>query len=77
MVAGSGAWSAPLRLLAYVSLATNTLKWFLASYTPALFTHSPHDVPRVYRADRCPEDFNKYRFMVHSTLLVTATEDHL
>lgn len=51
MVAGSGAWSAPLLLLAYVSLATNTLKWSLASYTLALFTKLParhgDGVPRL------------------------------
>ena len=78
MVAGSGAWSAPLLLLAYVALATNALKWSLASYTLALFTNYPHDMATVCRAYRCPEDFNKYcSFMVYRTLLVAATEDHL
>lgn len=60
MVAGSRAWSAPLLLLAYVSLATNALKWSLVSCTLALFTNYPHDMATVYRAYRCPEDFNKY-----------------
>ena len=73
-IVGCGAWSAPLLLPAYWSLASNTLKWSLAFYALALFFNYPHYTATVYRAYHRAEDFNKYRvFTVHITLLVAAT----
>ena len=79
MMAGCGAWSAPLLLLAYFSVTSNTLKWSIAFYVLALFFNYPHYMATVYRAYHRSEDFNKYRiFTVHSTLLllVTAVVSH-
>jgi tetratricopeptide (TPR) repeat protein len=74
MILGCGAWSAPLLLLAYFSLASNTLKWSIAFYVLALFFNYPHYMATVYRAYHRSEDFNKYRiFTVHITLLVMMT----
>jgi tetratricopeptide (TPR) repeat protein len=74
LIVGCGAWSAPLLLVAYLSLASNTLKWSIAFYALALFFNYPHYMATVYRAYHRSEDFNKYRvFTVHITLLVLAT----
>lgn len=79
MIVGCGAWSAPLLLLAYFSLASNTLQWSIAFYGLALFLNYPHYMATVYRAYHRAEDFHKYRiFTVHITLLllVTAVVSH-
>ena len=79
MIVGCGAWSAPLLLLAYFSLASNTLQWSIAFYGLALFLNYPHYMATVYRAYHRSEDFHKYRvFTVHITLLmlVTAVVSH-
>lgn len=79
MMVGCGAWSAPLLLLAYFSLASNTLQWSIAFYGLALFLNYPHYMATVYRAYHRSEDFHKYRiFTVHITLLllVTAVVSH-
>lgn len=79
MIVGCGAWSAPLLLLAYLSLASNTLQWSIAFYGLALFLNYPHYMATVYRAYHRSEDFYKYRvFTVHVTqlLLVTAVVSH-
>ncbi len=74
MIVGCGAWSAPLLLIAYLSVASNTLKWSIAFYVLALFFNYPHYMATVYRAYHRPEEFNKYRvFTVHITLLVLLT----
>src|SRR5579864_6864272 len=74
MIVGCGAWSAPLLLLAYVSLAANTLQWSIAFYVLALLFNYPHYMATVYRAYHRVEDFHKYRiFTVHTTLLVLLT----
>jgi tetratricopeptide (TPR) repeat protein len=71
MIVGCGAWSAPLLLIAYLSVASNTLKWSIAFYVLALFFNYPHYMATVYRAYHRSEDFNKYRiFTVHITLLL-------
>jgi len=70
IMVGCGAWSAPLLLLAYFSVASNTLKWSIAFYVLALFFNYPHYMATIYRAYHRSEDFNKYRiFTVHLTLL--------
>ena len=79
MIVGCGAWSAPLLLLAYFSVASNTLQWSIAFYGLALFLNYPHYMATVYRAYHRSEDFHKYRiFTVHITLLllVTAVVSH-
>jgi tetratricopeptide (TPR) repeat protein len=79
MIVGCGAWSAPLLLLAYFSVAWNTLQWSIAFYGLALFLNYPHYMATVYRAYHRSEDFHKYRvFTVHITLLllVTAVVSH-
>src|ERR1700756_639714 len=79
MIVGCGAWSAPLLLLAYLSVASNTLQWSIAFYGLALFLNYPHYMATVYRAYHRSEDFHKYRiFTVHITLLllVTAVVSH-
>ena len=73
MIVGCGAWSAPLLLVSYLSIASNTLKWSIAFYALALFFNYPHYMATVYRAYHRSEDFNKYRiFTVHITLLLLA-----
>src|SRR5579864_1914144 len=74
MIVGCGAWSAPLLLLAYVSLAANTLQWSIVFYVLALFFNYPHYMATMYRAYHREEDFNRYRiFTVHITFLVLLT----
>jgi tetratricopeptide (TPR) repeat protein len=74
MIVGCGAWSAPLLLLAYFSVASNTLQWSIAFYGLALFLNYPHYMATVYRAYHRSEDFHKYRvFTVHITLLLLVT----
>jgi tetratricopeptide (TPR) repeat protein len=74
MIVGCGAWSAPLLVLAYVSVASSTLQWSIAFYVLALFFNYPHYMATVYRAYHRAEDFEKYRFFtVHTTLLVLIT----
>jgi len=74
MIVGCGAWSAPLLLVSYLSVASNTLKWSIVFYALALFFNYPHYMATVYRAYHRSEDFHKYRiFTVHITLLVVVT----
>ena len=74
LIVGCGAWSAPLLLLAYFSVASNTLRWSLAFYVLALFFNYPHYMATIYRAYHREEDFNRYRiFTVHITFLVLLT----
>jgi len=74
MIVGCGAWSAPLLLLAYFSLASNTLRWSIAFYGLALLFNYPHYMATIYRAYHRAEEFHKYRiFTVHLTLLVALT----
>ena len=74
LIIGCGAWSAPLLLLAYFSVASNTLRWSVAFYVLALFFNYPHYMATIYRAYHREEDFNRYRiFTVHITFLVLLT----
>jgi len=73
-IVGCGAWSAPLLLLSYFSLASNVRMWSLVFYALALFFNYPHYMATIYRAYRREEDFDKYRiFTVHTTALVVLT----
>ena len=74
LIVGCGAWSAPLLLLSYFSLASNARTWSVAFYALALFFNYPHYMATIYRAYHRAEDFQKYRiFTVHITALVILT----
>ncbi len=74
LVVGCSAWSAPLLLLSYVSIASSTRAWSVIFYALALFFNYPHYMATIYRAYRRPEDFHKYRiFTVYTTALVLLT----
>jgi tetratricopeptide (TPR) repeat protein len=74
LIVGCGAWSAPLLLLSYASLASKTLAWSVAFYALALFFNYPHYMATIYRAYHRAEDFQKYRiFTVHITALMVLT----
>lgn len=74
LIVGCGAWSAPLLLVSYASLASKTLAWSIAFYALALFFNYPHYMATIYRAYHRAEDFQKYRiFTVHITALMVLT----
>jgi tetratricopeptide (TPR) repeat protein len=74
LIVGCGAWSAPLLLVAYFSVASNALAWSVAFYALALLFNYPHYMATLYRAYHRREDFNKYRiFTVHATVLILLT----
>src|SRR3974390_555527 len=74
LVVGCGAWSAPLLLISYLSLASSARTWAVLFYALALFFNYPHYMATVYRAYHRAEDFQKYRlFTVHITALVALT----
>jgi tetratricopeptide (TPR) repeat protein len=74
LVVGCSAWSAPLLLLSYLSIASSTRAWSIIFYALALFFNYPHYMATIYRAYRRPEDFQKYRiFTVYTTALVLLT----
>lgn len=74
LIVGCGAWSAPLLLLAYTSMAANTRIWAAVFYGLALFFNYPHYMATIYRAYHRAEDFEKYRvFTVHITGLILLT----
>ncbi len=71
---GCGAWSAPLLLLSYFSLASKARTWSVVFYVLALFFNYPHYMATIYRAYHRSEDFQKYRiFTVHITALMVLT----
>ena len=74
LIVGCGAWSAPLLLLSYFSLASSARTWSVAFYVLALFFNYPHYMATIYRAYHRAEDFQKYRiFTVHITALLVLT----
>jgi tetratricopeptide (TPR) repeat protein len=74
LIVGCGAWSAPLLLLSYFSLASSVRTWSVVFYALALFFNYPHYMATIYRAYHRSEDFQKYRiFTVHITALVVLT----
>jgi tetratricopeptide (TPR) repeat protein len=74
LIIGCGAWSAPLLLLSYFSLASSARTWSVVFYALALFFNYPHYMATIYRAYHRAEDFHKYRvFTVHITGLVVLT----
>jgi tetratricopeptide (TPR) repeat protein len=74
LIVGCGAWSAPLLLVSYLSLASSARTWSVAFYALALFFNYPHYMATIYRAYHRAEDFHKYRiFTVHITALIAVT----
>jgi tetratricopeptide (TPR) repeat protein len=74
LVVGCGAWSAPLLLISYFSIASSTRTWSVAFYALALFFNYPHYMATIYRAYHRAEDFQKYRvFTVYTTGLILLT----
>jgi tetratricopeptide (TPR) repeat protein len=71
LVVGCGAWSVPLLLLSYFSIASSTRAWAVAFYALALFFNYPHYMATIYRAYHRAEDFQKYRiFTIYTTALI-------
>jgi tetratricopeptide (TPR) repeat protein len=74
LVVGCGAWSAPLLLISYFSIASSARAWSVAFYALALFFNYPHYMATIYRAYHREEDFHKYGiFTVHITALIVLT----
>jgi len=74
LIIGCGAWSAPLLLISYFSIASSARAWAVAFYALALFFNYPHFMATIYRAYHRTEDFHKYRiFTVHITALMVLT----
>ena len=74
LTVGCGAWSLPLLLLAYFSMASSTRAWAVIFYGLALLFNYPHYMATLYRAYHRAEDFQKYRFFtVYTTALVVMT----
>jgi tetratricopeptide (TPR) repeat protein len=74
LIVGCGAWSAPLLLISYFSIASSARVWAVAFYALALVFNYPHFMATIYRAYHRAEDFQKYRiFTVHITALLLLT----
>src|SRR6202046_5487392 len=74
LIVGCGAWSAPLLLISYFSIASSVRAWSVIFYALALFFNYPHYMATIYRAYHRAEDFHKYRiFTVHITALIVLT----
>jgi tetratricopeptide (TPR) repeat protein len=74
LIVGCGAWSAPLLLISYFSIASSVRAWSVIFYALALFFNYPHYMATIYRAYHRAEDFHKYRiFTVHITALIALT----
>jgi tetratricopeptide (TPR) repeat protein len=74
LIVGCGAWSAPLLLLSYSTVASSARTWSFVFYGLAFFFNYPHYMATLYRAYHRAEDFQKYRvFTVHITALVVLT----
>ncbi len=74
LIVGCGAWSAPLLLFSYLSLASSIRAWSVIFYALALFFNYPHFMATIYRAYHRAEDFYKYRiFTLHITALLVLT----
>jgi tetratricopeptide (TPR) repeat protein len=74
LIVGCGAWSAPLLLISYFSVAASTRLWSIVFYVLAVFFNYPHYMATIYRAYHRAEDFQKYRvFTVHITALMLLT----
>ncbi len=74
LIVGCGAWSAPLLLVSYFSIASSARTWSVVFYGLAFLFNYPHYMATIYRAYHRAEDFQKYRvFTVHITALMVLT----
>lgn len=74
LLAGCGAWSAPLLLLTAVAATSNVHAWTFTFYSLALLFNYPHFMATVYRAYHSHTEFTKYRiYTVHIALLLALT----
>jgi tetratricopeptide (TPR) repeat protein len=74
LIVGCGAWSSPLLLLSYLSIASSTRQWSIIFYALALLFNYPHYMATIYRAYHRYEDFQKYRlFTLYTTALILLT----
>jgi tetratricopeptide (TPR) repeat protein len=74
LIVGCGAWSAPLLLVSYFSIASSARTWSVVFYVLAFLFNYPHYMATIYRAYHRAEDFQKYRvFTVHITALMVLT----
>jgi tetratricopeptide (TPR) repeat protein len=74
LIVGCGAWSAPLLLISYFSIASSARAWAVAFYALALFFNYPHFMATIYRAYHRAADIQKYRiFTIHTTALIALT----
>jgi tetratricopeptide (TPR) repeat protein len=74
LIVGCGAWSTPLLLLSYLSIASSTRQWSIIFYALALLFNYPHYMATIYRAYHRYEDFQKYRFFtLYTTALIFLT----
>ena len=74
LIVGCGAWSAPLLLVSYFSVASSARTWSVVFYALAFLFNYPHYMATIYRAYHRAEDFQKYRvFTVHITALMVLT----
>lgn len=74
LIVGCGAWSAPLLLISYFSIASSARAWAVAFYALALLFNYPHFMATIYRAYHRAEDIQKYRiFTIHTTALIVLT----
>jgi tetratricopeptide (TPR) repeat protein len=74
VIVGCGAWSAPLLLISYFSIASSTRAWSVAFYGLALIFNYPHYMATIYRAYHRVEDIQKYQiFTIYTTALILLT----
>jgi tetratricopeptide (TPR) repeat protein len=74
LLAGCGAWSAPLLAVAAWLTPSHTHGWAVAFYLLAVVFNYPHFMATIYRAYHTREDFEKYKlFTLHLTILIVLT----
>jgi tetratricopeptide (TPR) repeat protein len=74
LMAGCGAWSAPLLILALWLTPSHTYGWAVAFYFLAMIFNYPHFMATIYRAYHTRQNFERYKIVtLHVTLLVVLT----
>ncbi len=74
LMAGCGAWSAPLLIVAMWLTPSHTHAWAVAFYSLAMIFNYPHFMATIYRAYHTRQNFERYKIVtLHVTLLVVLT----
>lgn len=74
LMAGCGAWSAPLLIVATWLTPSHTHAWAVAFYFLAMIFNYPHFMATIYRAYHTRQNFERYKIVtLHVTLLVVLT----